>query len=147
MSPATLARRYQAANLVGWHEAGHALVAHLRGRQVERVHVGYARDSGETSIASAIYDPLDRALVLLAGDRAERRSVSWLSGMEALGGGDDRAQLALALEELRGDWTLAQLISKTDDLLRQNSAKLERLVRRLDTSSIVRGPEVAELLG
>jgi hypothetical protein len=145
VSPETLARRYAAGPLVAFHEAGHAVVAHRLGYRVERVHVGYARDSGQTDIAPA-YNPLRRALITLAGDRAERRSVSWLPGMEALGGDDDRRQLQLARDELP-DWSLAELVERTDDMLRDNWRALERLARKLQDVSTLTGQQVAELLG
>ena len=145
MTPETLARRYAAGPLVAWHEAGHAVIAHRLGYRVERVHVAYARDQGQTDIAPA-YDPLNRALITLAGERAERRSVSWLDGIEALGGGaDDRRALQLALEEL-DDWSEAELVEKVDDMLRDDWRALKRLARRLDDAHVLGGPEVAELL-
>lgn len=147
MTPATLARRYAAGPLVAYHEAGHALMAHLRGRRVERVHVGHARDSGATSLAASIYDPLDRALVLAGGERAERRSVSWLPEFERLTGrSDDRQHLALALEELP-DWTLAALVERVDAMLRDEWAALDRLAKRLDDVRVLSGDEVAAILG
>jgi hypothetical protein len=146
MSPATLLDRYAAGPLVAWHEAGHVLIAHRRGRQVEHVGVGFARDEGETRVRP-IYNPLDRALVLLAGERAERRSICWSREFEQLGGSnDDRRGLALALEELP-DWTLAELVEKVDDMLRDDWRALETLARRLDEARVLDGSELAALLG
>jgi hypothetical protein len=145
MSPGTLLRRYAATPLVAWHEAGHALVTHRRGRRVEQVQASYARDSGETRI-HPIYDPLDRALVLLAGERAERRSVSWEPDFEELNGSaDDRRGLVLALEELPL-WSLDELVDKVDDMLRWDQAAPERLARRLDEKVTMSGAEAVAIL-
>jgi hypothetical protein len=145
MSPETLLRRCAATPLVAWHEAGHALVTHRRGRRIKRVQASYARDPGETRI-HPIYDPLDRALVLLAGERAERRSVSWEPDFEELNGSaDDRRGLVLALEELPL-WSLDELVDKVDDMLRWDQAALERLARRLDEKVTMSGAEAVAIL-
>jgi hypothetical protein len=147
VTPETLARRYMAGPLVSFHEAGHCLIAHRLGRQVERVHVGFARDQGATRFVSEIYNPEHRALVLLAGERAERRSFSWLPDFERLDGSrEDREGLAWAMKELPGV-TEAELIERVDDVLLWDSLALERLARRLDDVRVLTGAEVAELLG
>jgi hypothetical protein len=147
MTPATLARHYRAGPLVAYHEAAHAVVAYRLGRRVERVGLGYARDSGQTDIQPT-WDPRERALICLAGERGERRSVSWLDSFEGLqSSSEDRRGFEAALAELGPGWSEAMLTAEVDGLLADRGWRLDELARRLDSERVLDGPVVARLLG
>ena len=147
MTPATLERRYRAAPLVAHHEIGHAIIAYRLRRRVDRIVVGHARDSGQTDIQPT-YDPYTRARILLAGERAERRSISWLDGFHDLHrGSEDRRGVDDALAELGGAYTVAELVDEVDERLRDDWRALKELATLLDRERVLDGAAVAAMLG
>jgi hypothetical protein len=146
VSPATLERRYAAGPLVAYHEAGHAIIAHRLGRRVERVALGFVRDSGQTDLQPT-YLPRSRALIALAGERAERRCLSWLDEFTDLHhGSEDRRVADEALAELAGV-TVAELVAEVDQLLRDDWLVLKQLGRLLDRERVLEGAQLLEALG
>jgi hypothetical protein len=147
VTPATLQRRYTAGPLVAYHEAGHALIAHRLGRKVRRVVVGHARDSGQTDIVPT-WDLHDAAMIFLAGEVAERFSISWLDGFDDLHqGSEDRMGAAAALVDLGGCCTVADLFGEVAERLRRDQARLRDLAVLLDRERVLDGQLVAAMLG
>jgi hypothetical protein len=102
--------------LLAHHEAGHAALAHFLGLKLHAVWIDAAKDSGATEVVESeeTITPLQHALILLAGGRAEKK----------LDPNCLERRLSTALDETR----LASLIS-----VRLERKLLHRSVEHVDT--------------
>src|SRR4029453_35181 len=91
---------YADHGLVSYHEAGHCLVAARLGWELKGGRIGYGRDEGSPTMARPYTDPWERLCVLVAGEMAERVSVSWNDRLANLSAGDDQRGIRDALAEL-----------------------------------------------
>lgn len=141
------------------HEAAHAVAALALGYLVRDVTVKADGPGGSTGIPNLSAMPAaDRAVILLAGQVAERMHERRGGPMEALriclaeDGSNDAALLAAALKELapddgerlRMEYRVANL---TWDILKRNEAGLFRLAHRLEEWGYMDGDEAAEIVG
>jgi hypothetical protein len=146
VSTAALEAYYRNHVVVEWHEAGHALVAASFGWQVDRVEVGFARDSGLTWMVRGYTDPWERLCVLVAGRVGERRAPAWDARLAALGAGDDdQAGIADALSEL--GWRSAEPAeAEVDAILNERPGRLRRVAEALRSRRVLSGAELGELV-
>jgi hypothetical protein len=146
VTPAALARQYRSSVIVEWHEAGHGVTAHALGWQVGAVEVGFARDSGCTSMVRGYTDPWERLCVLVAGRMGERRAPAWDERLAGLGGADDdQAGIAAALSEL--GWRSAEPAeAEVDAIFTDRPGRLRRVAEALRSRRVLTGGELAELV-